>query len=302
VVRRAVIRHDGGWTDSKGDPEAGINFYNSSHSSAQNVIVLDCDLDYRSWQGSIYSVYNSASPNATESNSYYGNIALNDPNGLGFRLDGNGRLSDFIVQDLVAWDTLGVAMCSGSCRVRNITMNRMTIGQKTQGSDRYGIVEYGSGFSGNITNTIITGVEHELNLPATYINSYNNQNQSDVLGVVTYSPFTNGLLYPTRIEEGSALKTAGSTGGQIGAQIVNRIGSPGTLYGETGWNTETGTLLWPFPDESRIKKEMCTDPGVTRGFCSSTSLTGYINTYLGNPDPYDELEVLPAPTGLSVVN
>jgi hypothetical protein len=32
---------------------------------------------------------------------------------------------------------------------------------------------------------------------------------------------------------------------------------------------------------------MCSDAGVTRGFCSKASLTEYIWTYLGNPVPSD---------------
>ena len=121
---------------------------------------------------------------------------------------------------------------------------------------------------------------------ATYFDTFNDGNISGGTGRVTYSPFTSGMLYLTRIEVGSPLKTAGSGGGQIGAQIVNRIGGSGTLQGESGWNTDTGAALWPFPNDARIKKEMCADAGITRGFCASTSLTGYIMNYLGNGNPY----------------
>ena len=101
-----------------------------------------------------------------------------------------------------------------------------------------------------------------------------------------FSPFTTGLKYLTRIEAGSPLKTAGSGGGQIGAQIVNRIGVSGSMHGDVGWNVDTGAPLWPYPNEARIKKEMCTDAGITRGFCADTSITNYIMNYLGNGNPY----------------
>ncbi|MBL0125347.1 MAG: hypothetical protein IPP88_22625 [Betaproteobacteria bacterium] len=78
VIRRAVVRHDGGWTDTKGDPEAGFTFYNSTLSSAQNVIVLDSTLAYTSWQSAFYNVLNSASPNTNANNSWLGVIALNN--------------------------------------------------------------------------------------------------------------------------------------------------------------------------------------------------------------------------------
>jgi hypothetical protein len=303
VVRRAVIRHDGGWTDNKGDPEAGINFYNSSNCSAQNIIVLDNTLSYQSWQGAIYNVYNSASPNSTNNNSWYGNIALNS-RGAGFIIDGNGSQSGHIVQDLVSWDVdYGMNMGTGSTRISGMSVNRVTTGHTNKASSANGLVQWAS-WSGSITNTIITNVGSDLiNLSATYFDSYGNSSTSKGTGSVTYNPRTNGLLYLTRIESGSPLKSDGSGGGQIGAQIVNTIGAPGSLYGETGWNTDTGSVLWPFPNESRIKKEMCTDAGITRGFCSSSSLTYYIMNYLGNGNPYsgDAAAPLPAPTNLKAL-
>src|SRR5205085_856804 len=47
--------------------------------------------------------------------------------------------------------------------------------------------------------------------------------------------------------------------------------------------TLTTTQLWPWPNEARIKSEMCS--GTTRGFCSSPSLTQYIWEAAGNPMP-----------------
>ena len=300
VVRRAVIRHDGGWTDAKGDPEAGINFYNSSNCSAQNVIALDNTLSYHTWQGAIYNVYNSASPNATNNNSWYGNVILNG-RGSGLILDGNGAQTGHLVQDLVSWDVdYGLNLGTGSSNVTGMTIDRVTTGRTTSTSTAYGIVQWAS-WSGSITNAIITNVNADfVGLSGTYFDSYGNATTSTGTGRVTYDPRSNGLRYLTRIEDGEALKTAG-TGGQIGAQIAARIGSPETLYGETGWNANTGTSLWPFPFEARIKKEMCADAGVTRGFCSNASLTNYIMDYLGNGNPYGT-EVIPiyAPRNLRV--
>ena len=287
VVRRAVIRHDGGWSDSKGDPEAGINFYNSSNCSAQNVLVIDSDLAYSAWQGAFYAVYNSASPGANANNSWLGNIALNNPAGGAFRLDGNGPITGTLVQDMVLWDSeYAAALGSGSSQI-NITMNRITAGTSRRASPGDGFVQFASAFTGTVSNVIVTRTLNEqIGVPLTFFNSFNNGNASTGGGRVTYSPFANGLQYLTRIETGGALKTVGAGGGQIGAQIVNRIGSAGSFQGETGWNTETGTALWPYPNEARIMKEMCTDTGVTRGFCADTSFTRYIMNYLGNGNPY----------------
>jgi hypothetical protein len=133
-----------------------------------------------------------------------------------------------------------------------------------------------------VTNTVspTTGVS------LTTFDSFNNGSSPLGVGGVTINPFTNGLLYLPRIEAASSLKTIGIGGGQIGAQIVNRIGTAGTLQGEAGWNTDTGAALWPYPNEARIKKEICTEAGITRGFCFDSSLTHYIMNYLGNGNPY----------------
>jgi hypothetical protein len=301
VVRRAVVRHDGGWTDTKGDPEAAINFYNSSNCSAQNIIVIDNTLTYHTWQGGIYSVYNNASPNATNNNSWYGNIVLNGQ-GSGFMLDGNGQQAGHTVQDLVSWDVeYGMNLGSGSSQITTMMIDRVTMGRTTRTSGTAGIAQWAN-WSGSVTNAIITNVDADfIGLSGAYFDSYGNGSTSSGTGRVAYNPRTNGLLYLTRIESGSALKTAGSGGGQIGAQIATRIGTSETLQGENGWNAGTGTSLWPYPNEARIKKEMCTDAGVTRGFCADTSLTRYIMNYLGNGNPYSSGAVpIAAPTNLRV--
>jgi hypothetical protein len=303
VVRRAVIRHDGGWTDAKGDPEAAINFYNSSNCSAQNIIVLDNTLAYHTWQGGIYNVYNSASPNATNNNSWYGNIVLNSQ-GSGFILDGNGAQSGHIIRDMVSWDVdYAINLGTGSSQVTGMIIDRVTTGRKTRTSGTYGIVQWAS-WSGTVANAIITNVDADfIGLSGTYFDSYGNGSTASGTGRVTYNPRTNGLLHLVRIESGSALKSAGSGGGQIGAQITTRIGTSGTLQGESGWNADTAASLWPYPNEARIRKEMCTDTGVTRGFCADTSLTRYIVNYLGNGNPYASgTTPPPAPTNLRVRN
>jgi hypothetical protein len=109
------------------------------------------------------------------------------------------------------------------------------------------------------------------------------------VGCKTTNPLSDGnpasLKYITRIENGSVLKGAGHAGADIGANGVNRYGNDGAFYGDPGYNTLTGTALWPWPNEARMQQEMCTNSGVTRGFCSKTSLTEYIWTFLGNPMP-----------------
>ena len=151
----------------------------------------------------------------------------------------------------------------------------------------YGVAG-GSAGTKTITNAIVTNMNNTdfAGVSATYFNTFNNGVTSAGTGSVTFNPLVNGLLLPARIESGSALKTAGEGGGQIGAQVVSRIGAAGSLRADTGWNADTGTPLWPFPNEARIKKEICTDVGVTRGFCSNASFTNYVMSYVGGINPY----------------
>ena len=291
VIRRGVIRHDGGWTDDKNDPEAGINFYNSTNCSAQNVIVIDSTLNYWTWQSAFYSVYNNASPNSNSDNSWLGIIALNNrsvnfPDGASLRFDGNAPQTNHVVQNAVLWDSywgMNVAYTSSV----GLSATGLTIGQNTRGSIGYGIAG-GSGGTKTFTNAIVTNMNDAdfSGVSATYFDTFNNGSAATGTGRVIYNPRTNGLLALMRIEAGSPLKSAGSGGGQMGAQIITRMGTAGTLHSELGWNTDSGSPLWPYPNESRLKKEMCTDAGITRGFCSATSFTQYIGSYLGNPSPY----------------
>lgn len=136
--------------------------------------------------------------------------------------------------------------------------------------------------------------------------------------ITNINPANSGLLYLPRIEAGSYLKTAGESGTQIGAEIVNKVGVSGTLYGETGWNTLTSDPLWPFPNEDLIKADFASysgpGPAGARGFAAGTSiddspqtLTKYIWEYLGNQIPAEiygassDVTAPSAPAGLSVL-
>ena len=68
--------------------------------------------------------------------------------------------------------------------------------------------------------------------------------------------------------------------GQVGAQIVNRIGVNGSMFDDAGFNAETTEDLWPWPYEDRLRSDLCAD-GIVRGFCAKgLSLTDYVWNYL----------------------
>lgn len=151
-----------------------------------------------------------------------------------------------------------------------------------------------------------------------YGNSTNYAATSAGAGEVTYNPLVNGLRYPTRVEAGSALSTAGSGGGRIGPDVVYRLGRTGTdaecggatdglscqVYGDTGWDELQNGLsgkatvkLWPWPNQDTIKARMGTyalhGAVGARGFAAGgtglyggpITLTSYVWEHLGNPCP-----------------
>jgi hypothetical protein len=289
TVRRAVIRHDGAWTDTKGDPEAGLMVYNSQDSDVQNVIVIDSNLAYHYWEANFYSGKNTSSSTPNQNNTWEGCVALHGQ-GSGFTQDTSSSRGN-VIRDCVFWDLAGGGISlGGSGDVGDFSIERATIGRsRVTGSDDFGGIGHWGAGAPVIRDVIVTN--HPCcdfnGVSASFFDSFGNGLTSGGTGAVTYAPTTHGLRHLTRIEEGSALKTAGSAGGQLGAQIEHRIGAAGTLHGEVGWNVDTGEALWPWPHEARLHQEMCVEPGVSRGFCAS-SLTAYVLGYLGNPSPYDE--------------
>ena len=112
-----------------------------------------------------------------------------------------------------------------------------------------------------------------------------------------------GLLYPVRVEPGTPGYGTASDGGNVGATILYRIGTPGTMWGDTGYDTLTSISLWPWSDEATIKTDMASFSMVNpvyggtisgaRGFAATgnglyggpITLTSYIWEALGNACP-----------------
>ncbi len=130
-----------------------------------------------------------------------------------------------------------------------------------------------------------------------------------------YSPSnsTGGIKYIPREELASNLSGKGDNTGDIGPNILYKVGIDGSLFGDPGWNTVSSNPLWPFPYENIIQSYMSAysyqnwgKPAINgaRGFCSGTSIDGsaqtltkYIWEYLGNQIPssvYNPVSVVTA--------
>jgi hypothetical protein len=290
VYRRCVIRREGGYTyDEEGqNPEAAIVNYAANHMSYQNVLVIDNTNAYSTgYTASFYVTGHEyqAPANAVE---FIGCMDINGQE-TSFYSDTDDGSTGMTLTDCVFYNNeTGIAV--GNTGIA-LAANRVTIGRMWHDAM--------SRWSGSIALTNGVVFDHASDgsgtKTVTYTNTFDPSSYSGT-GVTHVDPLTNGLLYLPRIEAGSVLKTSGNAGGQMGAQIMNRIGTSGTLYGEPGYNTVTGDALWPWPNEDRIKTDFASVSAHNgaRGFATGTSLDGspqtltkYIWEQLGHQIPAD---------------
>jgi len=310
VWRRVVVRGDGcgtaGCTGS-GNPNVGITIYDSNNISFQNIIVVDRilasgDEPY----GDFASAQHTADPQFYfGQNEWLGTISVKAPD-TGYIIEPDaGQIVDPTVKisNAVAWDSavggFNIARDGTNNLLENLTAN-------TNSSSGIRIAPEMT--TGTLRNAIVTGTG-SFGINSKYTPSYvdtfgtfgSTFNQTTCsTGCFTSNPKADGatpsLKYLTRIETGSLLKGAGFGGTDIGANVLFRYGVDGTRFGEANYNTLTATSLWPWPNEARIKSQMCAS--TTRGFCSSAAplgsggnipavktLTTYIWEYLGNAIP-----------------
>ncbi|EKE21675.1 MAG: hypothetical protein ACD_7C00157G0005 [uncultured bacterium] len=349
VVRRFVSRLDavtGSLSDGTAPyPAAHFMSYASQNVEWQNCIALDSDQDYfislASYYLGGYATHAFYDGEYTENNFYNGCIALNidmhniNPSyagvpGPGFLLDGS-RSSNYL--NCIAWDT---ARGFSGNNLENYTgsINHSTVSVNTFGGDlSYDGIN--SDLNLNIANSVIMGgsrlgdgsgirggVFSDYNAFYGNINrltgSTDNYSLGSVAGIHDYShengneinPLDNSLKYITRVESGSDFEGIASDGGYVGANVSNKIGTSGTMYGENDYNINTNVSLWPFPYEDQIKNDFASynadgiNPNIPdgkRGFAEDIidpygkplTLTRYVWQYLENEIPceiYDECE------------
>jgi len=317
VVRRAVTRQDGcdsfanGCGNNSGNYIVGTTIYNSFDVSFQNVIAADNIQGPGGYAGAgdFYTAWHNNYVYPWYGNEWLGTISLNSglSAGYGFDLDTMPAAQQPMAtyRDVVAWNgtfTFNAQEngCSGACDAQNLIVSNGTFMASSGNGFRIGsdmasgqhdiknIVVLGSGTNG------VNSVAQPSYVDVSGSWSQGAYNQAPcVIGCLTTDPKSNGSLkYIVRIENGSPLKGTGYNGADYGANVVNRYGADGSRYGEASYNTLTSTPLWPWPNESRIKAEMCAS--ATRGFCAAgtridgtgpITLTTYIWEALGNPIP-----------------
>jgi len=311
VLRRIVVRHDLGWCfvananpcTGNGPPEAGLSVYSSKNIQVQNFLIIDSNQQYFYWEAAFYIINNTN--NLDNDNTVVeGSLSINNL-GVSYKYDGSKAVTNSVIRNSVSYGGNYFAIGLGAQAGSDSTLKNLTI----IGNSGHGIQVGYSSSTFNLTNSVLVGnggrgINYDASgSPTNWSESYNNCSNNTVNGCpgtgdTGYDAYTNGLLYPIRIESGSTLDTAGASGSTVGANITNRLGVSGTLYGETGYATETSQSLWPWPQETRIKNDMCNEinTGVAdRGWCATNlSLTDYIWGLLNNPLP-GGLSPMPTP-------
>jgi hypothetical protein len=331
IVRRGVVRHDRYYDYS--DQEAFMA-YDASNVDFQNCIAIDGD------QYEYYTPVDSLSAKAftvrwgggavLENVSFEGCMSLANEGMIGWYGSDTG---DFTIEDSVHWGSVyGTRL-----RLTGTNVNHFTTGD-ISGTGTFSVGAFLEG-GDPITNSIITNIYNNYGIWNSLGNDYNllyNNNVNFInssAGSNSYcsengneiNPFDSSLKYLPRIESGSDLSGVASDGGDIGANIIYKIGVDGTLWGEEGYDEVTTEPLWPFPNEDIIKEKMAEytyddgsggEPEISgaRGFCAEgdglyggpITLTSYIWEYLGNECPEEICDYTSdttppsAPSGLGV--
>ena len=309
VIRRVVTRNDGcngGYCNSNsGNYMVGTTIYNSHHVSFQNVMAID-NIPGQGFGGAgdFYMAYHNNFIYPWHTNEWLGTISLNTQLSAAYGFDSDNITSSVqpmaTYKNIVAWNDPNPfnaqINCGSGCARQDVIIDGATL-KASNGNTGDGLrIGPTMGAGNNVAkNIIVTGNGrygmNSVTLPS-YVDASGSWSQGTYnqttcsVGCKTSNPLTDGSIkYITRIEAGSPLKGTGTTGADYGANVVNRYGAAGAFYDDPDFNALTNVPLWPWPNEDRIKKEMCTDSGVTRGFCGAQTLTRYIWEAAGNPIP-----------------
>ncbi len=305
IIRRVVIRPDGGWQLNPSQPgagygstpEAGISIYNSPNIELQNVIVLDgmttavYNGKPESWTSAFYFPLSSDSPYPSENVRTVGSIALNNI-GTSYMYENSVRRKSTTLENSVAWKPVGasgfVAKGAAISAGVGLVMNNLTLINVYDTA----IGNWHNGGDIQIKNSILTNYNNHFDAAGAVIESNNvcfGGTACKGANDKNYDPLQNGLSFLTRADS-APIKSAGENASQAGATIINQIGKSDTFYGDKGFNLEQNTPLWPWANEERIKRDFCGASNVkNRGFCAArtATLTEYVWGALGGTTPTD---------------
>ena len=332
IFRHDVARHDSAaiLPDTWGRQCAQFTMYDSTNILMQNDIAIDsgeANASTGNLYGGIWSENNAVVDNSgkyegdifinLKTGTYSGALqgaAINDP-----KLMGTREISNVAIINSIAgmWlDRLDGTSVPASLLIHHITAVNITGNTPDSGNeaDGVGVIEINnSNFtSPPITKDSVLQQDNSFGIGQLMTSDYNifynntaNFGTGSYLGPVPTAGahdrlgLNPQLKYPVRVEPGTPGYGTASDGGNVGATILYRIGTPGTLWGDSGYDTLTSIPIWPWTDEAVIKTDMASYTGQgafgTRGFAAPgnglyggpITLTSYIWESLGNACPAD---------------
>ena len=283
IFRRCIVRWD---YSNVNQPTACFASYTCDAIAYQNCVAVDCT-DNIGINHAEDGTKGFFTPNGSTNISYEGSMVIATTGMAGWWLEGTNVTAT--LTDCVAWnlhattaDSLDsyepIAFASTDDNISGVDLLNCTFGEVEWGGwDNNNGGKVGPLMSFNQTGSqgetmydcIIAHMVPDAGAYAVgadcnaydynlYYDISGNRYNEDGVGanaITGVEPETNGLVSPLYVNPCSTLWTSGSTGGPIGAQIRSKIGVDGTYYGDTGWDSDTGNTLWPWPyqDEWRSK-------------------------------------------------
>jgi hypothetical protein len=121
VLRRVVVRHDGGWSYDGDNPQGGFSLYDSKDVICQDCMFLDSVSSLSGFEAALYLVSNGTTSQTQSNVTINGAVIINSPNN-GLAAVGNGAAVAYAVKDVAVVNSAsGGFNTNNSAHTLNIT-------------------------------------------------------------------------------------------------------------------------------------------------------------------------------------
>ena len=121
VLRRVVVRHDGGWSYDGDNPQGGFSLYDSKDVICQDCMFLDSVSNLSGFEAALYLVSNGTTSQTQSNVTVNGAVIINSPNN-GLAAEGNGAAVAYAVKDVAVVNSAsGGFNTNNSSHTLNIT-------------------------------------------------------------------------------------------------------------------------------------------------------------------------------------
>lgn len=255
VWRRVIVRGDGCGTAAcagSGNPNVGVTIYDSADVSFQNVMVLDRVL---ASGDSPYADFACAQHTPNQylwgRNEWLGIVSLNAPD-QALYCEPDQVVSGVVsatIRDALLWNGYGLNLA----RQGRFVVDGAVITNKG-GSDGVRVAPELAGSGSSVSRVTVGGSGRyainsavagaDCNVTGTWQSAYNQTTCS------------------------------GQGSGAAVWSLPPRYGVDGSRFGDVGVNAVQAAGLLPYPNDARIRAEMCVN--TTRGLCSASSVSAYL--------------------------